>query len=96
MALDKRLFDAAEELFSPGMGTEHVGPLLYSMVRMTRPKRVLEVGLGYTSPFLAQALKDNTEEIERDLQILTGQQEDSGRKAVLVGAWAFAEDTSSF
>jgi predicted O-methyltransferase YrrM len=84
MALDKRLFDAAEELFSPGMGTEHVGPLLYSMVRMTRPKRVLEVGLGYTSPFLAQALKDNTEEIEHDKRILAGQEDDPKRKAVLV------------
>lgn len=84
MALDKRLFDAAEDLYTPGMGTEHVAPLLYSLVRMTRPRRVLEVGLGYTSPFLAQALMDNTEEITRDRRILSGQENNSKRKEVLV------------
>ncbi|MEL0106494.1 MAG: class I SAM-dependent methyltransferase [Rhodospirillaceae bacterium] len=84
MALDKRLFDAAEELYTPGMGTEHVAPMLYSLVRMTRPRRVLEVGLGYTSPFLAQALHDNLAEIRHDKKILSGKDENSKRKAVLV------------
>ena len=48
----------AAKLFSPTMGTEMVGPLLYDLVMMTRPKRVLEIGAGYTSLFLLQALAD--------------------------------------
>ncbi len=48
----------AERLFSPTMGTEAVGPLLYDVVMMTRPKSVLEIGAGYTSLFLLQALAD--------------------------------------
>lgn len=41
------------------MGTETTAPLLYWLVRTLRPQRVLEVGMGYTTPFLAQALQDN-------------------------------------
>jgi predicted O-methyltransferase YrrM len=46
-------------LFMPEMGTESTAPLLYWLVRFLRPSRVLEVGMGYTTPFLAQALRDN-------------------------------------
>lgn len=84
MPLNKTLFDAAETLYTPGLGTEHVAPLLYSLMRMMRPKRVLEVGLGYTSPFLAQALLDNLEEIKRDKLLLSDQNSSSERKDVLV------------
>ena len=47
---------AVEELRVPGMGTENVGPFLASLIQMIRPERVLEVGMGYTTPFLAGAL----------------------------------------
>jgi hypothetical protein len=40
------------------MGTELVAPLLYDLARLTRPQRLLEVGMGYTTPFLARALHD--------------------------------------
>ncbi|ONI91072.1 hypothetical protein ALI22I_09830 [Saccharothrix sp. ALI-22-I] len=49
---------AVEGLRVPEMGTEAVAPLLADLVRFTRPQRVLEVGMGYTTPFLAAALAD--------------------------------------
>ncbi|ABM74607.1 Hypothetical protein NATL1_00431 [Prochlorococcus marinus str. NATL1A] len=45
--------------YRPGMGTENVGSFLRSMVMMLRPKRVLEIGAGYTTPFLLEALINN-------------------------------------
>jgi hypothetical protein len=53
-------------LFEDKMGTENVAWLLYALTRMTRPRRALEVGLGYTTPFLLQALADNDRESEND------------------------------
>lgn len=50
------------------MGTENVGEFLYSLVRMTRSWRLLEVGLGYTTPFLAQALKDAAQDFQDDIE----------------------------
>ncbi|MEU1330194.1 hypothetical protein [Streptomyces sp. NPDC005865] len=47
---------AVARLRVPGMGTEAVAPFLAGLIRMTRPRRVLEVGSGYTTPFLAAAL----------------------------------------
>ena len=41
------------------MGTENVAPFLRSMVQMLRPTRVLEIGAGYTTPFLLEALVNN-------------------------------------
>ena len=37
-------------------GTEAVAPLLAALIELRRPRRVLEVGMGYTTPFLAEAL----------------------------------------
>jgi hypothetical protein len=47
------------EHYRPGMGTENVGPFLRSIAQMTRPSRMLEVGAGYTTPFLLEALINN-------------------------------------
>lgn len=52
------------------MGTEHVGPLLYSIVSMLRPSSVLEVGAGYTTLFLAQALADAAAEARGDRNLI--------------------------
>ena len=38
--------------------------VLYSLVRFVKPKRVLEVGAGYTTLFILQALRDNAEEVK--------------------------------
>lgn len=47
------------EHFRPGLGTENVAPFLRSMVQLLRPHRVLEIGAGYTTPFLLEALVNN-------------------------------------
>ena len=49
------------EHYRKGMGTENVGPLLRTLVQMIRPQRILEVGAGYTTPFLLDGLKVNEE-----------------------------------
>ena len=48
-----------QDFYRPGMGTENVGGFLRSMAMMLRPKRVLEIGAGYTTPFLLEALINN-------------------------------------
>ena len=50
-----------EKHFRRGMGTANVGPLLRTLVQMIRPQRILEVGAGYTTPFLLDGLKANEE-----------------------------------
>ena len=49
------------EHYRKGMGTENVGPLLRTLVQMVRPQRILEVGAGYTTPFILDGLKANEE-----------------------------------
>ena len=43
-------------LYRAGMGTENVGGFLRAMAQMLRPKNILEIGAGYTTPFLLEAL----------------------------------------
>lgn len=52
------------------MGAENIGPLLYALCRFVKPRRVLEVGAGYTSLWLLQALADNSAELQRCRQSL--------------------------
>jgi len=61
---DERFLTLTEPLYDLHMGAENMGPMLYALVRFTKPKRVLEVGAGYTSVFLLQAIEDNLAEIE--------------------------------
>ncbi|MDJ0951006.1 MAG: class I SAM-dependent methyltransferase [Alphaproteobacteria bacterium] len=84
MALTAEFYQRIEPLFEAGFGTENVGPLLYALVRMTRPERVLEVGLGYTTPFIAQALKDNLAEVAADRDVLRAPGAEEQRRAVLL------------
>lgn len=81
--LDRAFMDAVEPLRSPDLGTEHVAGLLYSMVRMTRPRSLLEIGLGYTTPFLLQALRDNVAEDAEDRRLLQQGTPDDPRLDVL-------------
>jgi hypothetical protein len=81
--LTRAFTDAVASLYNPGLGTEHVAGLLYSMVRMTRPRSLLEIGLGYTTPFLLQALRDNIEEHTEDLGRLQRAEPDDPRLDVL-------------
>lgn len=83
MPLDRGFFEAAEPLFDEGMGTENVGPLLYALAKMRRPKRVLAVGLGYTTLFLLKALCDSDVEAAYDRSILAGDINNVKRRSVL-------------
>jgi predicted O-methyltransferase YrrM len=56
-------------LYNPHMGVENVGPLLYSLVRFTKVRNIVEVGAGYTTLFLLQALKDNDNEMHRIVKL---------------------------
>lgn len=68
--ITNEFLDKVAPMLVAGMGTEHVGPQLYSLLRMIRPQYVMEVGLGYTTPFILQALADNKADYERDKGIL--------------------------
>lgn len=61
-AFDGAWLEAVEPLYSLHMGCENMGPLLYSLVRFVKPAHSLEIGAGYTSAFLLQALEDNAAE----------------------------------
>jgi predicted O-methyltransferase YrrM len=63
-ATDERFRAAVETLRVPAMGTDAVAPLLYALLKLVRPQRVLEVGMGYTTPFLASALSEIAEETQ--------------------------------
>jgi hypothetical protein len=51
-------------------GTAALAFLLYDLVRMTRPKCIVEYGTGYTTPFLARALIDNKSDYELEKLLL--------------------------
>jgi predicted O-methyltransferase YrrM len=61
---DASFLRAVAPLYDLHMGAENLGPMLYSLVRFNKPARVLEVGAGYTSVFILQALRDNAAELE--------------------------------
>lgn len=69
-ATDEGFLRALRELSAPRMGTELVGPLLYSLVRSTRPARVLEIGSGATTLYLLRALADNVLDVRRELALM--------------------------
>ncbi|GAA4225103.1 hypothetical protein GCM10022254_06270 [Actinomadura meridiana] len=69
--INDHFVSAVQPLRVPEMGTDSTAPLLYWLVRTLRPRTVLEVGMGYTTPFLAQALKDNKAAFEEERNLLT-------------------------
>ncbi len=67
MPLDADFLKTAAKHFNPytlQSGTEHVAMLLYSLVRMNRPKTVVEYGSGYSTMFVLRALADNIKDFE--------------------------------
>ena len=48
-----------EEFYRKGMGTENVGIFLRSLIQMVRPNKILEIGAGYTTPFILEAIVNN-------------------------------------
>jgi len=76
----------------PGMGTEAVAPLLADLVRLVRPRRVLEVGMGYTTPFLAAALAEVARRAEAESRALAAKtRRHLAGGAPLDDAWLLAD-----
>jgi predicted O-methyltransferase YrrM len=73
--LTPAFLDQIADLASPRMGTERMGPLLYALIRMTRPERALEVGMGYTTPFILKALADNAADVDVERRLLSAKNE---------------------
>ncbi|WP_018680199.1 class I SAM-dependent methyltransferase [Actinokineospora enzanensis] len=91
------MFDAAfhtavDKLRVPAAGTDVVAPLLSSVVRMIRPRRVLEVGMGYTTPYLAAALADVAAEVEAESAALAAKTSDHlGNGRELDESWLYGD-----
>ena len=64
--LTPAFFKAVGAIHAPEYGTEQLGPLLHALVRFHRPEKVVELGFGYTTPFLAQALADNAANVANE------------------------------
>ena len=64
---DQNFQAAARALCNVKMGTEAVAPLLYDLVLLHRPRRILEIGGGLTSLHILRALAkvDELEALER-------------------------------
>jgi hypothetical protein len=56
--VDKSFRKGATDLISSEMGTEAVAPLLYDLVMLHRPRRILEIGGGLSSLYLLKGLAD--------------------------------------
>ena len=56
--LDDAFVADTSDLFSKSMGTEVVAPFLYNLIMFERPRKVLEIGAGYTSMYILKALFD--------------------------------------
>jgi predicted O-methyltransferase YrrM len=90
--LDQRFHRAVERLRVAEMGTEVVAPLLAQLVSFLRPQRVLEIGMGYTTPFLAAALDQVRRQVEHESQGLARKSRTFlARGAELDDAWLCTE-----
>lgn len=69
----RRWIEATRPLYELQMGTENMGPLLYSIIRFHKPVKVLEVDAGFTTLFALQALQDNDVEIAMYQQLYRDQ-----------------------
>jgi|TARA_B100000315_G_C14562499_1_gene581225 predicted O-methyltransferase YrrM len=92
---NKDLKQALDENFS-NIVTENVGPFLYSTIKTIRPKKILEIGAGYTSIFFAKALQEINEEDSFDNDLINKQselQEWERRKKLLNKNYNFNQKT---
>jgi predicted O-methyltransferase YrrM len=55
------------------MGVELASPLIYSLIRFVRPRSLLEIGAGYSSAFILQAIADNVSDVARESEIMKTQ-----------------------
>src|SRR5262245_49796884 len=55
------------------MGVELASPFIYSLIRLVRPRSLLEIGAGYSSAFMLKAIADNVEDVHRETEIMRNQ-----------------------
>jgi hypothetical protein len=70
MSFDPSFLKAVHDIYAPVQGTERMAELLYFLIRFTRPRTVVEAGMGYTSPFIAKALRDNLNDWQNECKSL--------------------------
>jgi predicted O-methyltransferase YrrM len=89
--LDAKFASHLSSLYNPHMGVENMGPFLYSFLRLTKKRQVVEIGAGYTSPWLLQALKDNDDEMERIREL-----QRSGECRLMDWAWTVPDAVEEY
>ena len=72
--LDQNFLSHLSSLYNPHMGVENIGFVLYSLIRFTKKRKIVEIGAGYSTVWILQALKDNDAEIVR-VELLSRQEE---------------------
>ena len=70
MIISKNFLNKISPLYSADTGTELISTLLYSLIRMTRPKTVLEIGSGYTTAFILSALSENFSDYWNEMKLI--------------------------
>ena len=74
MYVSKEFLDIIKPLDSNwSMGVELASPFIYSVIRLVRPRSVLEIGAGYSSAFILQAIADNLEDFRRESEVMQTQ-----------------------
>lgn len=101
MSASQRLLSAAARAcnpFTPDAGTELMAPLLYGLVRMTRPRTIVEYGSGYTTLFLLAACVDNESDAADERVLLRQKTEEShdGDKWYAAGGRACGVDPAFY
>lgn len=88
---DDKFHAAVEPLRVAGAGTEAAGPWLAALVGLVRPRNVLEVGMGYTTPYLAAALASAAEQTRLESAALAAKSRRALAGDGLGDDWLFAE-----
>jgi len=89
--LNSNFLHHLSSLYNPHMGVENIGTFIYAFLRFTKMKNVVEIGAGYTSLWILQALKDNDDEMKRIREL-----QRRGECRLLDWPWAVPEIVESF
>ena len=79
--MNRRIAEIASRHFNPRTlmsGTEQMAPLLYALIRMTRPATVVEYGTGYSTLFILQELADGLADYDAEREELLQKSHASG------------------
>lgn len=90
-ALSSLFLNHIQSLYNPHMGVENAGMLLYSLIRFTKIRTVVEIGAGFTTMWILQALKDNDDEMKRIKHL-----DDAGNAKLLDVPWVPQSSTEYY